>query len=156
LKDVSNQKLNAAFPSSFEPGNWVKTIYFENPAAPDNLDNLDGDTDPFYEVMKRYPNVEEASFYEDDDDKYNYSTKNWAYFSAALKYNTVWKLRVLPTQAIWNEKFEFSYYHSCAYYIRNSLTELYLEPGVIDRLDYNRLSEFQVLTEFHIEKYVRM
>jgi hypothetical protein len=61
--------------------------------------------------------------------------------------NDKWKLHSLPTLQNLNCS---SAYFNCALYMRNSLTQLDLEEGMIARRDYDRLLEFKNLIKIRV------
>jgi hypothetical protein len=63
--------------------------------------------------------------------------------------NDTWKLNELPQH--YDKRLCLSIYFHCTYYLRNSLTELNLTRGTLDRRDFNRLVELkQLKKKIHI------
>lgn len=115
--------------------------------ANSDLGQLDRATDPLYQVIKKCPNVKEVSF----SIPQRIYAEDWLYFFAVLSENSTWKLQKIPVP---NNHLFSPCYCSCAYHMRNSLTELHLKTDMIRREDYGVLAEFKQLKALYFGKNI--
>lgn len=124
LDPAKDKQFNAIINSICKPGRWIRSISVKDLTAPtgEDLGKLDTNIDWLYLLMKHFPSVKKFDF-STSTTKEEDQARNWDYFSTVFMNHDAWNLETLPSFVYASNRCSPTYFN-CAYYMRNSLTQL--------------------------------